>query len=428
MLRRSYRLLENMPRFVRDPFIRSQLRLSYEAYDDIEIKIAETKEELEQAFAILHDAYLETDLIQREESGIRVTKYHSLPSTVTIIVKKNGEVAGTVSLIMDSPFGLPIDQTTDISSIRANSARVAEVSSLAVKKDSGLRRGRILIPLTTFLHYYAEHIAGVDALVCVVNKSAKLFYEGIMLFESIKADNIDYSFVNAKEICPLVLRVGDEHRDRIEKLYRKKPAEKNLHLYRYGGKQPSCWKMPKYQYRIAGATQITTEKIEHFFKVKTRLFDTFSQKEIDILGHTYVHPYITKLLPKTGEKEILRKNIRYPVNCDAKFASISRPEIVIGKIIEASNNGFAFHSTTALKINDSFIMETEISKGVKVKMQANIIWANEKSNKYGALIQNIPAEWTGFQQYLQDFYYPDISALNAKAIQAKESMFSHRVS
>ena len=101
---------------------------------------------------------------------------------------------------------------------------------------------------------------------------------------------------------------------------------------------------------------------------------------------------------------------------------------MIGKIIEASNNGFAFHSTTALKINDSFIMETEISKGVKVKMQANIIWANEKSNKYGALIQNIPAEWTGFQQYLQDFYYPDISALNAKAIQAKESMFSHRVS
>jgi hypothetical protein len=66
------------------------------------LKIAETKEELEACFTLLHDAYVGSGFMKPHPSGMRVTIYHALPTTTTLCAKYDGQVVGTLSLIRES--------------------------------------------------------------------------------------------------------------------------------------------------------------------------------------------------------------------------------------------------------------------------------------------------------------------------------------
>jgi len=63
----------------------------------LELKIADTKEELEACFTLLHDAYVGSKFMNPDPSGMRVTIYHALPTTTTLCAKYDGEVVGTLS-------------------------------------------------------------------------------------------------------------------------------------------------------------------------------------------------------------------------------------------------------------------------------------------------------------------------------------------
>ena len=66
-------------------------------------KIAETREELEACFRLLHDTYVRRGFMQPDPSGLRVTIYHALPTTTTLCAKYDGKVVGTLSLFNGRP-------------------------------------------------------------------------------------------------------------------------------------------------------------------------------------------------------------------------------------------------------------------------------------------------------------------------------------
>jgi hypothetical protein len=66
------------------------------------LKIADTKEELEACFKLLHDAYVSSGFMTPDPSGMRVTIYHALPTTTTLCAKMDDQVIGTLSLIRES--------------------------------------------------------------------------------------------------------------------------------------------------------------------------------------------------------------------------------------------------------------------------------------------------------------------------------------
>ena len=72
------------------------------------LKIAETKEELEACFKLLHDAYVSSGFMTPDPSGMRVTIYHALPTTTTLCAKFDDQVVGTLSLIRESAIGFPL--------------------------------------------------------------------------------------------------------------------------------------------------------------------------------------------------------------------------------------------------------------------------------------------------------------------------------
>ncbi len=85
--------------------------------------------------------------MEAHRSGMRITPYHSLPSTTTIVAKWDGVPVGTVSIIRDSSFGFPTEKIVNVDQYRSKGKRVAEISSLAVDKAHRGDKGALLFAM-----------------------------------------------------------------------------------------------------------------------------------------------------------------------------------------------------------------------------------------------------------------------------------------
>jgi len=128
------KLISWLPREQRFKVFRSFADCNPAPSSRLQLKIAETKEELEACFAVLHDAYVDSGFMKPDPSGMRVTIYHALPTTTTLCAKYDGEVVGTISLIRESALGVPLQKIFDLNSVREKEGLIAEVSALAVHR------------------------------------------------------------------------------------------------------------------------------------------------------------------------------------------------------------------------------------------------------------------------------------------------------
>jgi hypothetical protein len=112
------KLISWLPREQRFKVFRSFADCNPAPSSRLQLKIAETKEELEACFAVLHDAYVDSGFMKPDPSGMRVTIYHALPTTTTLCAKYDGEVVGTISLIRESALGVPLQKIFDLNSVR----------------------------------------------------------------------------------------------------------------------------------------------------------------------------------------------------------------------------------------------------------------------------------------------------------------------
>ncbi len=105
----------------------------------IEYKVASSRRERESAYALVYDEYLLRGFIlpRYYKSGLRVTMHNIVRGTVTFIGIKDGDVVATVTLIPDSPLGLPLDQAykNEADKLRAQGRRICEVGQLAIKSS-----------------------------------------------------------------------------------------------------------------------------------------------------------------------------------------------------------------------------------------------------------------------------------------------------
>lgn len=154
---------------------------------NLTLKLAETQEELEACFRLLHDAYVASNLMQPHPSGLRATLYHALPTTSTLLAKYDDQVVGTVSLIRQSRLGFPMQKIFQIDAIERAGGNIAEVSALAVARRFQAKGGVVLFPLLKFMYEYATRYFDTRHLVIAVNPRHIDFYESILFAASKRA-------------------------------------------------------------------------------------------------------------------------------------------------------------------------------------------------------------------------------------------------
>ena len=321
------------------------------------LKIAETKEELEACFTLLHDAYVGSGFMKPHPSGMRVTIYHALPTTTTLCAKYDGQVVGTLSLIRESVLGFPLQRIFDLTAIREKKGNVAEVSALAVHKRFRRTGGSILFPLMKFMREYCTSFFDVRHLVIAVNPSHIQMYESLLFFQRLTQNVVEnYDFVNGAPAvgATLDLRAAPEI---FRKHYASKPPRRNLHAFFWQLEMPNI-KMPARRFYTTNAPVLTPDLLDYFFNVRTSVFSELSDRKKCLLHTIYDLPAYRAVLPVIAEGEqdrsVRRRHRRFSVRCPARFSVVGadgKESKVALEIVQLSRYGFQAHALTAVPID-----------------------------------------------------------------------------
>lgn len=150
----------------------------------IEVKIASTESEWEQAFALAAASYQERGYETPGANRLRFTPYHALPDTVTLVAKHEERVLATFSIVLDNTLlGLPMEKVypDEIAALRQKGRRLFEATTLA---DGGLNVREFyqvflsLIKLS--MQYHTSQ--GGDAYAIAVNPRHRKFYTKVIGF------------------------------------------------------------------------------------------------------------------------------------------------------------------------------------------------------------------------------------------------------
>ncbi len=399
-LRRAFSLF---PRSVRFTIFRSFVDCDPAPDKRLVLKIAETKEELEACFKLLHDAYVSSGFMKPAPSGLRATIYHALPTTTTLCAKFDGQVVGTMSLIRESVFGFPLQAIFDLKAVRSRGGKIAEVSALAVHPDFRKTGGAILFPLMKFMYEYCTTFFDTRHLVIAVHPNRIEMYESLLFFKRLTENKVDnYDFANG---APAVGATLDLRRapKKYKSTYGKKPAQKNLFDYFVRTKLPNII-LPQRRYHTTNDPVMTTELLDYFFNQRTQVFEHLTDREKMLLGSIYDLPEHQAMLPKmtvapkSGAE--LRQHQRYSLKCPGNFLIQADGKVHASslRVVELSVFGFLAHSDNEIPTRIWGEATIQLGNAEQSTVQAMAVRGKSAGNRnfYGFMLAEPDEAWRKF--------------------------------
>jgi N-acyl-L-homoserine lactone synthetase len=158
--------------------------------------------------------------------------YHALPSTVILAVRRQAAVVATLSLILDSSVGLPIDglYPEALRSLRTAGRRVAECSNFAIDRRERDRAIAMRLMRAAFQVCFAE---GHNELVAVVNPKHDSFYRNVWGMERIGPER---SYGEVRGAAAVGLRLNLEAFPEVLRFFSAGSSNgRNLFLFMFDG-------------------------------------------------------------------------------------------------------------------------------------------------------------------------------------------------
>lgn len=397
-----------LPRDIRFAIYRSFVDCDPAPSERLVLKIADTQEELEACFTLLHDAYVESGFMQPDPSGMRVTIYHALPTTTTLCAKWDGEVVGTISLIRESAFGFPLQKIFDLSGVRLKGGNLAEVSALAVHPKFRKTGGVILFPLMKFMYEYATEYFDTRHLLIAVNPNRIEMYESLLFFERLTANVVEnYDFANG---APAVGATLDLHQAPalLGRAYAGKVPRKNLLRYFIEIRLPNL-KLPNRRYFTTNDPVLTPELLDHFFNRCTNGFANLDLRKQVLLHSIYDLPAYRAVLPELpdqGSGVQLRLHQRFSVKCPGRIQLDDDGRLEAEyevQVVEVSEYGFQAYAKENLPLNIWSLATVHLGKSEVSFVKALAVRenANGFNGFYGFRVGEPDLVWRKFVSALQ---------------------------
>jgi GNAT superfamily N-acetyltransferase len=399
-LRRVFSLF---PQSVRFSIFRSFIDCDPAPDARLVLKIAETKEELEACFKLLHDAYVSSGFMKPAPSGLRATIYHALPTTTTLCAKFDGQVVGTLSLIRESVFGFPLQAIFDLKAVRAKGGKIAEVSALAVHPDFRKTGGAILFPLMKFMYEYCTTFFDTRHLVIAVHPTRIEMYESLLFFKRLTENKVDnYDFANGAPAVGATLDLRRAPR-KYKQTYDKKPQRKNMYDYFVRTKLPNIV-LPQRRYHTTNDPVMTAELLDYFFNQRTQVFEHLTDREkmllqsiYDLPEHQAILPQMTDT-PKSGAE--LRQHQRYSLKCPGNFLIQANGKVMAAtlRVVELSIFGFLAHSDTEIPTRVWGDATIQLGNAEQSTVQAMAVRGKKSGNRnfYGFTLAQPDEAWRKF--------------------------------
>ena len=167
---------------------------------EYEFKIADTGQELLQAFGLLYHEYLHAGYVHESTSELLFTRHHLHPGTTVFVAKAENTVLSTTTVVRDCrEFGLPMDDLyeSELAVLRQQGRRVLEICSLA---SDGRRVSRSAVQNFIKLIFLYCIFQDVDDVCIMVNPRHVRLYEGLFGFK-LFGEERHYPRVNAPAVA-----------------------------------------------------------------------------------------------------------------------------------------------------------------------------------------------------------------------------------
>jgi hypothetical protein len=366
----------------------------------LQLKIADTQDELEACFRILHDSYVAAGFMKPDPSGLRVTPYHALPTTTTLCAKWDGRVVGTISIIREGVFGFPLQSVFDLAPLRAQGGNITEVSSLAVDPSFRKTGGQVLFPLMKFMREYARFYFDTRHLVIAVNPNKIEMYEALLCFERLASSEVDrYDFANGAPAVGATLDLA--HADeRTRPLYAGRPPRKNLYDYLYVAPLANI-RQPARPLHTTNDPVLTPAMMDYFFNQRTRVFSELDDRRRLLLRSIYdLDAYAAVLpAPSLGARlnVALRRHQRYSIRCPArlKVASYGAELCYELVVVELSLHGFQAECALPLPQGTLGRLEVDLGEQQQAVVDATAVRRQLADGRlfYGFSVREPDAAW-----------------------------------
>jgi hypothetical protein len=177
--------------------------------ESLDLGLSTDRDTLEQAFRLVHDQYVARGYMSPAPSGWRLSLHNALPSTRVFVARSGGRVVGTLTLIPDSPLGLPMSEiySDELAALRQSGRRIGEVSALVVDPEYKQIGMAILMRLIRMMIIYAAEAAGLEDLCIAINPHHAALYRKAFDFQTIGPIK-HYGKVNGAPAVALRLDLG----------------------------------------------------------------------------------------------------------------------------------------------------------------------------------------------------------------------------
>ena len=398
------RFLRVFPKNIKYPMYRQLINLNYDISDRFVFKLANTREELEEAYSLIYSAYLKNKFIPANDSKLYTNIYFTLPSTSTLIVKDMNKVIGTISLVRDNPIGLPVERVFNLNSIRKEGARLAEVSSLVIAPSYRRSNNQnIFFPLIKYLFEYSLEFFGIDYLIIAIYPHHDIFYESFFGFDKIE-NGLIKTYLGAPASIEKLKIDYKKLYDDTNLTYYNKPLNKNLHEYIFNYK---CMNFifPERKYFKTCDPILSIDMLRYFFVEKSSVLQTQNTKVIEKIRALYKNKDFDVFFKPFYEKSFaLSRNVRFEVNCKAMLISSDNEKTRIN-IKNVSISGFYCISEKTLEKNALFNVKIMAGEFTVIELKAQVVWTG-KDNDYGLKVLKHEKPWNTFIDYLlEDLHY-----------------------
>ena len=189
--------------------------LAKESWSRTGCRPAETLEELKAAYRLVYKEFLKRGYCAPNVSEMHYHFFCTLPESRTFFLEEKGKLLGTLSLIVDSPCGLPLEAVfhDELNALRKPERKLAEVGLLAMD-ESAFGEKRFLLTnfqklASTFklfkIMFDCARFSGVTDLIIGIHPKHEALYRYLM-FETIGPVR-SYPGVCGKPVLQMRLRM-----------------------------------------------------------------------------------------------------------------------------------------------------------------------------------------------------------------------------
>ena len=373
---------------------------------DLVIKLAQTREELEEAFDFIYQ-----QRTNNKERGrtlrLRISKYQLTPGSNIIIAKQGDKIVGSLSLFVDSCLGIPSDEAWDLHQFKLKHPRIVEASHLTL--DKRFSNGDLVFQLFKCALYYIKNNLRAQTLVMSMKENTSSLYESIFKFKRVGELLKKHHPFYHHDICEFFYLDLDSYHDEMKSFYGPWQRANNLFYFLYKILPPRCFRYPQESYFKSVHMIWSSQTFEHFCKSNLVDLEKLDQQDIFYLKNLYHFDHFCNQFDNLSTP-VNRDHLRMLAYLPGQIFNIDRaggPLIQKVQItsLNVSRKGVAIETAQKLNPADRHLLRLQISPRKKVDLVVKPCYHNNKVVGVKLLAPN--KEWDQYIDFLEKDFKPE---------------------